>query len=213
MHRFPIRPLLAVPLLLIAAEPAAAQERTAPRPTFYAGLALGAHDLPDSFEGCVPQNQLAGEVRAGLSFGRWALEGRASALANASEVCLDPLRLPPPDGIQDEREYDYRLGDSNETADLRLRFGGADGLPLTVAAGGGWLEGPDVPYLLASVGFRTGGRVRLGIDAEADWYRVGYREVTREWQNGQLVHEEFGEEHATWWRGVGIRIGAELSIR
>jgi hypothetical protein len=213
MHRSSVRALLVLPLLAVAV-PAAAQERSAPRPTFFLGVALGAHDLPNSFEGCTPQRQAAGEVRAGVALGRLALEGRVTTMATASVVCADPLsHAPPPDGIHATRDYDYDVGDSNETADLRVRYGGVQGFPLTVAAGAGWLEGPDVPYLLASAGVRTGGRVRLGVDVEADWYRVNYRDVSTEWQNGQVVRIVSDERHGTWWNGVGLRLGAELPIR
>ena len=218
MLRSSVRALLALPLLAVAV-PAAGQEpaQTAPRRAFYVGLALGAHDLPDDFEGCTPQRQATGEVRAGVSLGRFAVEGRVSAMANASEICVDPLgsglHAPTPDGVHATRDYDYDVGESNETADLRVRYGGVKGFPLTLAAGAGWLEGPDVPYLLTSAGVRTGGRVRLALDVEADWYRVNYRDVSTEWQNGQVVRIVSDERNGTWWSGVGLRLGAEFPIR
>jgi hypothetical protein len=214
--------LSAITALVLAAWPAAASaQRTSPtllsRLEPYAGLSLGAQNLPEGLQGCSKETYLAGELRVGVALGAVALEGRAGALADPTDCLLaipalvDPAI--PPDGVHTSREPGFGTDAAGWNADVRMRLGGTRRMPLSVSAGAGWLGGPDVPYLTTGIGLRTAGRIRLTLEGEVDWYHADYTDVTLEWRNGQVVREVSRESGDAWWRGVGLRAGVELGGR
>lgn len=217
IHRFAV-----ATLLVLAAWPAAAPaQRTSQnllsRLQPYAGLSIGAQNLPEGLQGCSPETYPAGELRVGVALGAVALEGRAGVLADPSDCLLaipslfDPAL--PPDGVHTSREPGFDTDPAELAADVRVRLGGTRRMPLSVSAGAGWLGGPDVPYLSTGIGLRTPGRIRLMLEGEVDWYHVEFTDVTQEWQNGRVVREISRESGDAWWRGVGLRAGVELGGR
>ncbi|HEX8691535.1 MAG TPA: hypothetical protein VF746_03775 [Longimicrobium sp.] len=211
-----------VTLLVLAAWPAAApaqetSQRLLSRLQPYAGLSVGAHNLPEGLQGCSKETYPAGELRAGVALGAVALEGRAGVLADPTDCMvevagtLDPFV--PTNGVYTSREPGFGSDPAGLAADVRVRLGGTPRVPLSLSAGAGWLSGPDVPYLTTGVGLRTPGRIRLTLEAEMDWYHVEFTDVTREWQNSQVVREISRVERDRWWRGVGLRAGVELGAR
>jgi len=210
----PIRALLLLPLLL-SLHPARAAGQTRGPPVPYLGVALGASRIPEALAACTSDARAAGEVRAGLSFGRLAVEARGSALLGGFDQCLiilaEEVRLP---GIHPAVEYPFKRGDAHTAVEMRVRHDVPGGLPLVVAVGGGWLAPQDVPYLVASAGYRTRGRVRLALDVDHSWFRVPFDVVVREY----AVHGGAGPALSTdrehdWRSGLGIRAGAEIPFR
>jgi hypothetical protein len=210
------RAAILLPFCLLLAVPAAARAQGGGRLVPYAGLSLGGSSLPDVFQGCSPESSVAADGRAGLARGALALEARLSALGDVGmEDCalmaVDPYV--PVDGIHTGTAYPFRGSDGHVAGDLRLRLGGTRALPLVVSGGAGWLRPTDVPYLLAAAGLRTGGRVRLALDLERNWYRVEWTERAVEWRDRQPVREVSRREQVEWMDGTGVRLGVEYAFR
>lgn len=204
--------LAALLLPLLLALPAAAQTRG---PVPFLGFAVGGSSLPEAFSGCTSDARSAGEIRAGLSLGRVAVEARGAALLAGYAQCLiilsEEVHLP---GIHPAVEYPFERGDAHLAAEMRVRYGLPLGLPLVVAAGAGWLAPQDLPYLVASAGIRTRGRVRVALDLDRNWFRVPYDVVVREFGE----HGEPGPALSTnrkhdWRAGLGARLGLEVPLR
>lgn len=207
--------LLVLGTVLLAAHPqdAAAQGADGRKLEPFVGLAIGGSKVPNAFAGCSPDPRAAGEVRAGLSFGALALEGRAAGLFGGGADCAiilpEELR---PSGIHPAVEYPSERGDMHAMTELRVRYALPSG-PV-IALGAGRLGPQDAPYLVTSAGFRTGGRVRLALDLDYNRYRVPYDVVVRE-------TDELGESgpalsttrHHDWRGGLGVRVGTEISLR
>jgi hypothetical protein len=204
------RLLLLLPLLL--ALPAAAQARG---PVPFVGVAVGGSSLPEAFSGCTSDARSAGEIRAGLSFGSLAVEARGGALLAGFDQCLiilsEEVYLP---GVHPTVEYPFERGDGHLAAEMRVRYSLPAGLPLVVAAGAGWLAPQDLPYLVASAGVRTRGRVRIALDLDRNWFRVPYDVVVREFsQHGEPGPALSTDRKHDWRGGLGVRLGLELPLR
>jgi hypothetical protein len=210
-----IRTVLPAFVALLAALPAAAQESSSTRLTPYVGLAAGAHDPPGELQGC-GQTRLrwVGEARAGVALGRFALEARGSTLNTFSDLtCAYPDNAAPPlPGVYRDRLYTFGENGPEASADLRLRYGGRDGLPVVASLGGGRLFGPGLDYLLAGVGLRAGGARRLALDFERHWYRGTFDEVEIEVREGQPIRELSREPGSEWWSGLDVRVGFEIDL-
>jgi hypothetical protein len=203
------------PLALLAAlllAPAAASAQTRP----YFGVAMGVQRLPEEFDDCDNNVRTVAEGRAGVARGILAVEARVMAAAEVGEAVCNALPLasfaPPPDGVHTSRRFPFDNESGYVGADLRLRMR-APGLPVTVSAGGGYTPTYDLPYALAGVGVRTGGRYRMSVDVEREWYRVESEYVATEWQNSQFIREVSRETRSDWIAGLGVRVGLELSVR
>lgn len=210
----PIRALLLLPLFL-ALHPhrAVAQARGGPVP--YLGAALGGTMIPEALAACSRDARAAGEVRAGLSFGQLAVEARGSALLAGFDQCLillhEEVRMP---GIHPAVEYPFERGDAHAALELRVRHGLPAGLPLVVAVGAGWLAPQDVPYVVASAGYRTRGRVRLALDVDQSFFRVPFDVVAREYgEHGGAGPALSSNREHDWRSGLGIRAGVEIPLR
>jgi hypothetical protein len=214
-----LRPTILASLLALAAAPAAAQGLPSlAGARVYGGLSVGPQSAPEQFQShCVGGRLAAIEGRAGVSSGLVALEVRGSVMNKLGEsTCyvadFADVLPPPQEGVQERREFSYTATDPTAAFDARLRFGGTRAMPLVASVGAGRLAGPDVSYLLASVGVRTRGKIRLALDVERDWYHVTYDDVVREWQGGQLVSETSSGSGTKWWDGTGVRAGVELNL-
>jgi hypothetical protein len=131
-------------------------------------------------------------------------------------VCLDAVAdpgPPPGDGIHTYTSYPFRGDDAHLNGDLRLRLGGTRAMPLVVSGGAGWLSPTGVPYLVGAAGVRLGGRVRLAVDVERNWYRVERTLGTAEWRDGRVYRHVSLEEQTVWLDGTGVRAGLELAFR
>lgn len=179
----------------------------------FVGLAVGGSSVPDAFKGCSPAPRAAGEMRAGLAFGRIGVEGRAGVMLAGFFDCAltlpEEIRAP---GVSPGVEYPFVRGDAHTNAELRVRYGLPAGLLLSVGAG--WLAPQDAPYVVTSAGFRTGGRVRLALDLDFSRYRVPYDVVVREtnerFETGPALSST---RHQDWRGGLGLRVGTEVSLR
>lgn len=204
--------LLIALLLALHPHPSAAQMRA---PVPFLGAAVGGTTLPEAFAGCSSDARAAGEVRAGLSFGRIAVEARGSALLGGFDQCLilldEEVRVP---GVHPAVEYPFERGDAHTALELRVRHGLPTGLPLVVAVGAGWLAPQDVPYLVASAGYRTHGRVRVALDVDQSFFRVPFDVVVREYGDRGEVGPALSTDREHDWRsGLGIRAGVEIPLR
>lgn len=200
-------------LLALHPNPSAAQTRGSPVP--FLGAAIGGTSLPDAFAGCTSDARAAGEIRAGLSFGRLAVEARGSALLAGYSQCLillqEEVRLP---GTHPAVEYPFERGDTHTALELRVRHDVPAGLPLVVAVGAGWLAPQDVPYLVASAGYRSGGRVRFAFDVDHNFFRLPYDVVVRHYgQYGDAGPPLSSTRKHDWRSGLGIRAGVEIPLR
>lgn len=207
------RPSILIPLALLASAPAAAQRTPfLAGAQLYGGLSLGPQLVPDELQApCGSESFGAAEARAGVRSGVLALEVRGAAVTELSHVaCLD--FAPPPDGVHTERDHAFDRVDPTAAFDARLRFGGTRAVPVVASVGAGRLAGPGVSYVLASLGVRSRGRVRVALDVERDWYRVEYDDVTREYRGGIVVGEGSRERRSAWWDGTGVRLGAEMDL-
>lgn len=209
-----IAALLLLPLLLAASHHGAAAQSARGAVPFL-GLAIGGSSLPEAFSGCTRDARAAGELRAGISFGRLAVEARGAALLGGYDLCLimldQEVRQP---GVHESVEYPFERGDAHASVEMRVRHDVPGGLPLVVAVGGGWLAPQDLPYLLASAGYRTRGRVRLALDVDHSWYRVPYDLVVREYgAQGEAGPALSTEREHDWRSGLGIRAGVEIRFR
>jgi hypothetical protein len=195
--------------LLLA--PAAASAQTP-----YFGAALGVQSMPDDVDACTNAGRTALEARGGLARGAFALEARVTGAAQMTgDMCLfaDNADLfVPANGTFTTVEYPFDRGDGHVAADLRVRWGGTPALPFTLSAGGGYTPTYDLPYVLAGVGVRTGGRLRLAVDVEREWYRVESEVVTTRWENSQPVAEISRVSRDEWTAGMGVRVGLELAV-
>lgn len=204
--------LLALPLLL--ASPAALRPQGGARWVPYAGLSAGSASLPDVFQGCASEQRIAAEARLGVARGPLALEARTVAMGELGmEDCALADLYVPSDGIHTSTRYPFRGVDGHVAGDLRLRLSGPRALPFSVSAGAGYLSPVGVPYLLAAAGVRFGGRVRLAVDAERDWYRTTRTETTMEWRNSVPFRTLAREESVQWLDGSGVRVGVEVPFR
>jgi hypothetical protein len=211
-----MKPILALLLLslLLAASPHGAAAQSARGAVPFLGLAIGGSSLPEAFSGCTSDARAAGEVRTGLSFGRLAVEARGAALLAGYDMCLilldEETYLP---GIHEAVEYPFERGDAHAAVEMRVRHDVPGGLPLVVAVGGGWLTPQDLPYLVASAGYRTRGRVRLALDVDHSWFRVPYDLVVREYDaHGGAGPALSTEREHDWRSGLGIRAGLEVQL-
>lgn len=139
---------LSLPLLLVLyAGSAAAQQPRTGAPVPFAGLGIGGSSLPIAFAGCSGDMRSTGELRAGVSFGTVAVEGRGAALLAGFTDCLiilpEEQRLP---GTFPGVEYPFERSDVHTATELRVRYTPPAGLPLVLAGGAGWLAPQDVPY-------------------------------------------------------------------
>lgn len=209
---------LLLPLLLLPAAASAQQRGAAFRP--YVGVGVGTQEVPNALQDeCTSDGgRSAAEARVGVARGAFALEARAMSGADLSTdmcpVAAQPAGLlpMPPDGTFSHDEYDFNRSSDHYGFDLRLRWSGSRALPVSLSAGGGWLASHHLPYFLASAGVRTSGRLRVTLDAEREWFRIEGEEVTRQFQNSQLVNET-REPFSDWRAGLGLRLGLELGSR
>ena len=215
------RPTLFAALFVLAASPAAAQERAPSSPRVYGGLSVGPQVYPNEISrSCDFGTFGVGEARAGVSAGLLALEVRGSAvLAHATTSCAladiassSDLMPPPENGIHTFREYGFDTEDPDGSVDARLRFGGTRAMPLVVAVGGGRLMGPGISYAVASVGFRTRGATRIALDLEGDLYHLTFDDVAVEYQDGEAIRTVSRDSNTRWSRGVGLRLGVERQL-
>jgi hypothetical protein len=213
------RPAALLPLCLLLAAPAVARAQEGGRFVPYAGVTLGRSSIPTQFQQCQPGGRTTAEARLGVARGALALEAHLGAMAQfTGVVCLDavadPYPAPPPaDGIHTYTSYPFRGDDAHLNADLRLRAGGTRAMPLVVSGGAGWLRPTGVPYLVGAAGVRLGGRVRLAVDVERNWYRVERTLGTAEWRDGRVYRRISLEEQTVWLDGTGVRAGLELAFR
>lgn len=217
------RPTLLASLAVLAAAAPAASQRllSLPRPQVYGGVLVGSQGLPDQLQAsCVPKSFAAGEARAGVRSGALALEVRGALVRDFDEeICAydfdtpdnDPPP-PPPDGVHAERIYGFDHVTPTAAYDARLRLGATRAVPVSASVGVGRLAGPDVSYVLASLGVRTPGRLRFAAEVERSWYRIEVEDITREWRGGQPVSVVTRERHTDWWNGTGFRLGLEMDI-
>lgn len=202
---------LVLPLLL--ALPAEAQKRG---PVPFVGLAVGGSSLPEAFSECTTDARSAGEIRAGVSFGALAVEARGGALlAGFAAECViilpEETSLP---GVHPVVEYPYKRSDAHLSAEMRVRYSLPVGLPLVVAAGAGRIAPQDIPYLVASAGVRTRGRVRVALDVDRSWFRVPFDVVVREFdQHGDAGPALSTTRRHDWRPGLGVRLGLEIKLR
>ena len=214
------RSALIASLLLLAASPIAAQERSPSAPRVYGGLSVGPQMYPDELQpSCGEGSFGVAEARVGAGAGLFALEVRGAAvLAYAGTACLvaianaADLAPPPTDGVQTYRELGWDEQDPAASFDARLRFGGTREMPLVVSVGGGRLFGPGLSYAAASVGFRTRGTTRVALDLEGNLYHLTFDDVQVEYAGGQLVRTISRESNERWSRGVGLRLGVERDL-
>jgi hypothetical protein len=214
------RPVLLTSLAVLAvAAPAAAQRLPSLSSVqLYGGLSLGPQQVPDELQSsCTPESFGALEARAGARSGAVALEVRGAVInqVGSQTLCLDqatpdPIFPPVPDGIYVGRVYGFDKVDPTATFDARLRFGGTHAVPVVASVGAGRMAGPGVSYLLASLGVRTRGKVRMAVDVERDWYHV--EETVRAFEGGYPVSVLSREQKSAWWHGTGIRLGAEMDL-
>lgn len=215
---------LLLPLALLLALPSASagQEAFPPadRTRTWAGVGLGGANLPSAFQDCSAEMRGGMDARAAVRRGWIGVELRGQLLSEfATEDCAfaapDPAALlPPRDGIVTNVGHPYDPSSTHLATDARLRVGGTGAVPVSVAAGGGWLFGAGEPYVTAGVGFGTGlGPVRLTLDLERSWYRVRSERVTTEWREGVFVREVSREERTDWSRHGGVRVGLEVAVR
>ncbi|MEW5928466.1 MAG: hypothetical protein AB1941_13440 [Gemmatimonadota bacterium] len=203
-------------LCLLLAAPAAARAQEGGRLVPYGGVTLGRSSLPTQFQTCPPGSRTTADARIGVARGLFALEARFGALADfADMVCLDVVADPAvrPDGVHTHLSYPYGNSDAHLAGDLRLRLGGTRAVPLVVSGGAGWLSPTGVPYLVGAAGVRLGGRVRLAVDVERNWYRVERTLGTAEWRDGRVYRHISLEEQTVWLDGTGVRAGLELAFR
>lgn len=206
-----------LPLCLLLAPPAAARAQEGRRLVPYAGLALGRSSIPTQFQQCQPGDRTTAAARLGVTRGALALEAHLGAMAQFTGVmCLDVVAdpaPPPADGIHTHTSYPFRGDDAHLNGDVRLRLGGTRAMPLVVSGGAGWLSPTGVPYLVGAAGVRLGGRVRLAVDVERNWYRVERTLGTAEWRDGRVYRRISVEEETVWLDGTGVRAGLELAFR
>lgn len=205
-----------LPLCLLLAAPAAARAQERGRLVPYGGVTLGRSSLPTQFQMCPPGGRTTADARLGVARGMLALEAHFGALAQFTDmVCLDALAdpAPTPDGIHTHVSYPYRGDDAHLNADLRLRLGGTRRIPFVVSGGAGWLSPTGVPYLLGAAGVRLGGRTRLAVDVERNWYRVERTLGTAEWRDDRVYRRISLEDENVWLHGTGVRAGLELAFR
>lgn len=197
-----------LPLSLLLAPRAAAAQ------TPFVGLGLGTSGAPDSFNSCREGPMGVADGRAGLLFGRAALDARLSVTSPAGYDCAiafrDEVYLP---GRHTFSEDAFEASDVYALGELRARYDLALPLPISVAAGGGWITPQDLPYALLSAGVRTRGRVRLAAEIDRRWFHVPYDLVVRDVDQYFVPGAALSTEHRHEWRGgVGVRVGAEFTL-
>ncbi len=209
-------PAILLPVCMALAVPAVSHAQGGGRLVPYAALAVGRASLPGQFQACDPGYRISADARLGVARGALALEAHLGALAGYGMVmCANALADPaiPTDGVHTFLSYPFRGDDSHLAGDVRLRLGGTRALPLAVSGGAGWLSPTGVPYLLAGAGARFGGRVRLALDVERNWYRVERTAHTAEWRAGRVYRTISRDEQVAWLDGTGVRAGVELAFR
>ncbi len=219
--QFGLLPLLAALFLGMVVSSSVSAQRVAGdaersiRP--FLGVALGWGPFPGAlqpecrigYEGRTPG--LSADVAGGVSIGAIRLEARNVWVASAvMEACffIGPSW---PSGVHTDRIPAIDRGDFKLT-NLRASyvFGAGPGF-LMVTGGAGWIWQRDVPVVLLGSGIGVGGRVRLV--ANFDWlgYRIPWRVVTAEWQNGTIVRELESRSEHDWRSGRNFRFGIEIA--
>lgn len=214
-------------LLVLSPPEASAQGRAVPerRATApYIGLAIGRGELPatlaerfytcqNRFNGRTPSTDL--EARVGTPVGVLIVESRSSVRRQESyseAVCALMDVWLPASGIRTEQERGLEGGAFAGT-DVRVGYEGATRFPWVVAAGGGWVWTQETPFLVASAGLRTPGRIRGLVDLEWNQYRIPLDRVTREWENFRPVRVVDRSRKYDWQGTWGLRLGLEVAVR
>lgn len=205
------RCVLATSLALLgwAHRPAGAQRPTAAE----AALTLGIARLPDALQTSCggPENYVAADARGGVWWSAVGVQARVTAEAEVgNELCPMVPRIQG-DGIHTERLY-AKHAPGMLAGDLRLILTPPAAALLRFGLGGGWSGSHAVPYLIASLGLRTGRCVGAVLDLERTWFRVPWERVTAEWQGGVPVREIQRETGRHWPGGWAVRAGARLRL-
>ncbi len=203
-------------LLTLATGRLTAQAKRSDAPVPFVGFAVGPSSMPDAFKGCGLSPRTAAEIRVGLSRGTAAVEGRGAVMTSRSGgLCQSVL----PEEFRQEGdlvsyvEYPFDRSDVHASGEVRLRYTPPTGLPLVVAGGVGWLVPQDIPYLVSSVGLRTGNWVRFALDLDHTWFRVPYDRLISEWAPAKEGWELVRHHRHDWRPGVGVRLGVEIPLR
>jgi len=215
---------IAILLGMIANVEAQLEEAENPLPRApFVGLAVGAGGLPITFfNGCVLEDRfgtLSTSMSASFSIGvpvgplsiltQTTANGEAVFGAQDHCVSVEPAHE---SGTHVDRLSGVETGFVS-TTDLRLRYEFPMQYPLAASVGGGWVWTQKIPFWTASMGVRTPGRLRWGLDLALERYRMPFELVTREWENLKVLRV-LGQESEREWQGAWqLRLGAEWLLR
>lgn len=99
------------------------------------------------------------------------------------------------------------------TTDLRLRYEFPMRYAVVASAGAGWVWTHEMPFWDATVGVRTPGRLRWGLDLAFEGYRMPFELVTREWEDWNVIQFLGQETEHEWQSAWQLRFGAEWFLR
>lgn len=202
---------------------AEAQSESPPFPAPFIGVTVGAGSMPVTFfDGCILEDRF-GEHRPGLSaafsigvpMGPFTVltqtTANGEAILGADDHCTS-VEPGHESGTHSDRLRGVETG-SFSTTDLRLRFEFPMRYPVVASAGAGWAWTHEIPFWDATVGLRTSGRLRWGLDLAYEGYRMPFELVIREWENSNVL-QVLRQETVREWQGAWqLRIGAEWSLR
>jgi hypothetical protein len=205
--------ILSLALLALAAASASAQSPVRP----YVALSAGASDAPGT-NSCDQSNYTYLGFAGGATRRLFGVEGRLSVRAvQARAVCVydtalgqDPAVYT--DGVHTDTYEDFSSPDLELSPELRLRFGGVEGMPLLASVSIGRNLDEQITFGGVAVGLRTPGRVRLGADVEKSWSGIPYATVVREWRAGTVVREISRDRETRWMSSIGLRLVMELPL-
>lgn len=184
----------------------------------FIGVGAGLQAIPAVYaENCgvslLSQNASGGygaEVRAGMPL--WtalSLEAQLTVHVLPEQTCTLVGRGYS-QGIHTERFRGSGYSRSLHGSDIRLRY--EPYAPWVFTGGVGWLWNHGDPYVVGSMGWRWGRRLRAILDAEIRGHRISTELLTREWLNYEVIEVLSERTDHDWKMGIGFRLGLEVPI-